>query len=62
MVEIMWVFLLSATANWREIKLLQTTVRDIVQNKSLKLGEREHFSLHVALSCISTEPHSEALR
>jgi hypothetical protein len=35
--EIMWVFLPSAAANWREIKLLRTTVCEIVTNKSLKL-------------------------
>jgi hypothetical protein len=56
--EIMRVFLPSAAANWREIKLLQTTVCEIVPNKSLKLGgererEREgkHVSLRTRLSC-----------
>jgi hypothetical protein len=59
--EMMRVFLPSAAANWREIKLLQTTVCEIVPNKSLKLeGERErerererkYLSLHTRISCI----------
>jgi hypothetical protein len=40
-VEITRVFLPPAAANWREIKLRQTTVCEIVPNRSLKLGGKK---------------------
>lgn len=46
-VEITRVFLPPAAANWREIKLRQTTVCEIVPNRSLKLGEKKaHLSVY----------------